>query len=155
MKKSIFYYLFAVVCTVCLFTACSDDDDDDKKATLTVDNIVGTYTGTLEVMGSSIPSTSITVSKVNTTTVKIELKDFEYSGIPVGDISANCTATLDSDGNAMDLAGTATVTVAALGNVELPITIDGDATAERLDIDIDITNIPLLGTLTVEFEGTK
>ena len=27
MKKSVFYYLFAVICTVCLFTACSDDDE--------------------------------------------------------------------------------------------------------------------------------
>ena len=27
MKKNLFYYLFAVICTVCLFTACSDDDD--------------------------------------------------------------------------------------------------------------------------------
>ena len=28
MKKSVFYYLFAVICTVCLFTACSDDDEE-------------------------------------------------------------------------------------------------------------------------------
>ena len=48
MKKSVFYYLFAVICTVCLFTACSDDDDDDNKV-LTVDNIVGTYPGDLDV----------------------------------------------------------------------------------------------------------
>lgn len=34
MKKSVFYYLFAVICTVCLFTACSDDDDDDNKIRL-------------------------------------------------------------------------------------------------------------------------
>lgn len=47
MKKSVFYYLFAVICTVCLFTACSDDDDDNKI--LTVDNIVGTYPGDLDV----------------------------------------------------------------------------------------------------------
>lgn len=49
MKKSVFYYLFAVICTVCLFTACSDDDDDDNKKALTVDNIVGTYPGDLDI----------------------------------------------------------------------------------------------------------
>lgn len=28
MKKNLFYYLFAVICSVTLFTACSDDDED-------------------------------------------------------------------------------------------------------------------------------
>lgn len=49
MKKSIFYYLFGCdyVRYVCL-QLCSDDDDDDNKV-LTVDNIVGTYPGDLDV----------------------------------------------------------------------------------------------------------
>lgn len=28
MKKNLFYYLFAVICSVSLFTSCSDDDDE-------------------------------------------------------------------------------------------------------------------------------
>ena len=155
MKKSIFYYLFAVVCTVCLFTACSDDDDDDNKAILTVDNIVGTYSGTLQVLGQPVPNIPISVSKVNAGKVKVELKNFAFSGITVGDISAECTAILDSDGNEFDLNGAAKVTVAALGNIELPITINGDATAKKLDIDINIADIPVMGNIKVEYEGTK
>ena len=27
MKKNLFYYLFAVICTIGLFTSCSDDDE--------------------------------------------------------------------------------------------------------------------------------
>lgn len=27
MKKNLFYYLFAVICSVTLFTSCSDDDE--------------------------------------------------------------------------------------------------------------------------------
>ena len=27
MKKNLFFYLFAVLCTVSLFTSCSDDDE--------------------------------------------------------------------------------------------------------------------------------
>ena len=27
MKKNLFYYLFAVICSVTLFASCSDDDD--------------------------------------------------------------------------------------------------------------------------------
>lgn len=43
MKKNLFYYLFAVVCTACLFTACSDDDEDTTwqqiPETITPDNV--------------------------------------------------------------------------------------------------------------------
>lgn len=28
MKKNLFYYLFAVICSGTLFTSCSDDDDE-------------------------------------------------------------------------------------------------------------------------------
>ena len=60
MKKSIFY-LFAVVCAMCLFTACSDDDDDDNKS-VTVNSVVGTYKGTLKVLQESIPNISISLT---------------------------------------------------------------------------------------------
>ena len=32
MKKNLFYYLFAVICSVSLFTSCSDDDDESKHS---------------------------------------------------------------------------------------------------------------------------
>ncbi len=57
MKKNLFYYLFAVICSVTLFTSCSDDDDDVKG--LTIDQVVGTFTGQLERVKQPIPSTSI------------------------------------------------------------------------------------------------
>ena len=44
MKKNFFYYLFAVICSVALFTSCSDDD---AVKGLTIDNVVGTFTGDL------------------------------------------------------------------------------------------------------------
>lgn len=77
MKKSIFY-LFAVICTMCLFTACSDDDDNDGP--LIVDNVVGTYKGTLTVLGAPTPDTSISLIKVSDSEVTIELKDFSFLG---------------------------------------------------------------------------
>ena len=155
MKKSIFYYLFAVVCTVCLFTACSDDDDDDAKKALTVDNIVGTYTGTLEVMGQKVPNIPITVSKIDAGKVKVELKNFAFAGITVGNVSAECTATPDKEGDELDLYGITQVTVADLGGISLPVTIAGDATATELDVDITITGVPGLGNIKVDYDGLK
>ena len=85
MKKNIFYYLFAVICTVCLFTACSDDDDDDNKV-LTVDNIVGTYPGDLDVTlaGTEVAkdvAASIVVTRVDDSKVKVSLSNFTIPGV--------------------------------------------------------------------------
>ena len=64
MKKNLFYYLFAMICSVALFASCSDDDDEVTG--LTIDQVVGTFTGQLEVLNQSIPGTSIFVTKVGT-----------------------------------------------------------------------------------------
>ena len=154
MKKNLFYYLFAMICSVALFASCSDDDDEVTG--LTIDQRWwGTFTGQLEVLNQSIPGTSIFVTKVDANTVKVELKDFKFSGLTIGDISAECKVALDREGDDFDLNGQATLTVAALGNIELPISITGEVDAKELDIDINITNVPALNTLKVEFEGTK
>lgn len=152
MKKNLFYYLFAVICSVTLFASCSDDDENTG---LVIDQVVGTFTGNLEVLNQTIPNTSISVTKVDANTVKVELKDFTFANMPIGDISADCKATLDKDGDDFELNGTTTLTVVALGNIELPIVITGEVDAKELDIDINITNVPMLNTLKVEFEGTK
>ena len=151
MKKNLFYYLFAMICSVALFASCSDDDDEVTG--LTIDQVAGTFTGQLEVLNQSIPGTSIFVTKVDANTVKVELKDFKFSGLTIGDIK--CRVALDREGDDFDLNGQATLTVAALGNIELPISITGEVDAKELDIDINITNVPALNTLKVEFEGTK
>lgn len=153
MKRNLFYYLFAVVCTVCLCTACSDDDDDEKV--LTLNQVEGTYNGVLEVIGQSVPNVPISVAKVNESKVTVQLKNFSFSGITIGEISAECTAVLDSDGGEFDLRGTTTVKLADLGNVELPVVVEGDVNARKLDIDIIINNVPALGSIKVEYEGTK
>lgn len=153
MKKSVIYYLFAVVCTVCLFTACSDDDDDDDNKVLTVDNVVGTYKGSLLVLGTPIPNTSIFVTKVSDSKINIELKDFEFSGIPIGNIKVECSVT--ADGNDLNINGSGNVTIAAMDNLTVPVVVDGDVNSTTLDIDISISDIPLLGTIKVEFEGKK
>ena len=41
MKKNLFYYMLAVLCTVTLFTSCSDDNGGDTPNP--VNPLVGTY----------------------------------------------------------------------------------------------------------------
>ena len=52
MKKNLLY-LWALICSVALFTACSSDDDNDisgnnppeEEAVVTAPDVVGTYWG--------------------------------------------------------------------------------------------------------------
>ena len=44
MNKRLFYYLFAVLCTVTLFTSCSDDEGDDTPTVIPIEQeIAGDY----------------------------------------------------------------------------------------------------------------
>lgn len=162
MKKSFFYYLFAVVCTACLFTACSDDDDDDKK-NLTIDNIVGTYPGDIDVKlaGSEVISdypVSISVVKVSDSKVKVTLPNFSIPGTvapvpaeslkPV-DITVECSAVLATD--EFKLTGSGTVDLTEWGLDVLPVTVSGDADGTELDLDIAVAAMKVV----VDFDGRK
>lgn len=160
MKKSILYYFFAVVCTVCLFTACSDDDDDDNKVLTTAD-IAGTYAGKMDIkngndepLGPSIDQ-SITLTKISDTKVKLELKNFAFAGLELGNIEAECMAVFDAKDNEFDLTGTTELSLASLGGIKVPIAIDGDADGKVADIDITVTNVPALSVVKVDFKGNK
>lgn len=154
MKKSIFYYLFAVVCTVCIFTACSDDDDDDNKSSLTVNDIIGSYNGTLKIVAlNQSVQAPVTVGKVSDSKIIIGVTNLTVMGITVDPINVECNIQKDADGNELDIAGSGVAKISNLG--EFPVAITGDANSKELDIDIVVTEIPALGTLKVEFEGTK
>ena len=52
MKKKLFFYVFAVLCSVSIFTACSDDEETPVvpgQTTTISDQFVGKYKGVLDV----------------------------------------------------------------------------------------------------------
>ena len=99
MKKKLFYYLFAVLCTATLFTSCSDDDDNGKNGDdqTEVTDISGNYKGNLVVSidGSAADPVSqvISIAKSGdqTSQVILSLKKFSFAGQLVGDIEVPCT----------------------------------------------------------------
>ena len=80
MKKKLFYYLFAVLCTATLFTSCSDDDDNGKNGDdqTEVTDISGNYKGNLVVSidGSAADPVSqvISIAKSGDQTSQVILK---------------------------------------------------------------------------------
>ena len=75
--------------------------------------------------------------------MKVELKDFKFSGLTIGDISAECKVALDREGDDFDLNGQATLTCGSFGGtLNLPISITGEVDAKELDIDNQYHNVP-------------
>ncbi len=86
MKKNLFY-LFALVCSMSLFIACSDDDPDYSTA---IDGeIVGNYKGTLNVtvqgqlLGKDIPQKNI-CSKGGSCCYQSFFERFQFYGYTSG-----------------------------------------------------------------------
>ena len=48
MKKNLFFYVFAVLCTMPFFTSCSDDDDPVETVSA-ADSVIGDYQGNLSI----------------------------------------------------------------------------------------------------------
>ena len=160
MKKSLFYYLFAVLCAVNLFSSCSENESiavpiDSEQA--------GKYKGKLdvsisqngtEIPGGTINSQIINVTKAGDNAVSLSITDFSFMGIEIGDINLeNCVLTANGDN--YEFTGTTKV------EAEL-LTADVDATGVfsngslNLNLDIDAT---LTGgvkqAVKVTYSGTR
>ena len=80
MKKNLFFYLFAVLCTMPLFTSCSDDDEDAPVVVPVEEEIAGNYKGTLNVTVDAINMPSViqrvSVSKSGDNAIDLFISDF-------------------------------------------------------------------------------
>lgn len=80
MKKNLFYYLFAVICTIGLFTSCSDDDEK-------VVNPIPQTTFKLTYNGAPLLGKKVTFTPDATEATKATLRlegEFDLSGILKG-----------------------------------------------------------------------
>lgn len=156
MKKSLFY-LFALICSMGLFTGCSEDDPDYTQVIET--EIVGGYKGELNVnvdgtdLGSSYQK--ITVEKAGATAINLYIKDFSFMSIPVGDVELlNCP--LSESNGSYTFTGTTTVKVEAAG---LNATVDAQGSVAGGKLSLNLAIKAMLGELEqnvkVTFNGNK
>ena len=163
MKKNLFY-LFALVCSLSLFTACSDDDEPNYTQVIE-EEIQGDYKGTLDVaidgttIATGVPQ-KITVAGANATSINLSLTNFSFMGFQVGDVSLqNCR--LIQNGDTYTFTGTTSIEVVGLtasvnatgsiGNSSVSITLDIAAVAGTVEqvVAVTYTGTKLNGT-----EGT-
>lgn len=159
MKKRLFY-LFALICSMSLFVACSDDDSTPADYSQVIQaEIAGGYKGELKVnvMGQDMPSAyqKIMVEKASTTAINLFITDFAFMGIPVGDVELlNCELT--PNGNAYTFTGTTTVKVEVAG-LDADVEAQGSVANGTLSLNLNIK--AMLGSMEqdvkVTFAGTK
>lgn len=157
MKKNLFFYVFAVLCTTPFFTSCSDDDEDTPVVIPVSEEIAGNYKGTLDVTvdGQKLASVAqrISVAESGDNAINLSIADFSFLGIEVGDIDLNNCA-LTPNGERYDFTGVTTVESTIL-------TADVNATGYfnngglHIDLDIDATLGGQKQAVTVTYDGTR
>ena len=84
MKKNLFYYLFAVICSVTLFTSCSDDDDEKMVNPVPQTTFTGENGLQLTYNGAPMPGKKVTftpdATNAQNATLRLEAA-FDLNGI--------------------------------------------------------------------------
>jgi hypothetical protein len=152
--KTVVNFLFILASVTLLVTGCGKKDEPGNA-----NEITGTYKGILIVATDTIPNVSLKVDAIESEShrVKLILSSSSIPGIGemiVADkIEAPCQIALKGD--VYSLTGSIMVT---LQNIPMPIPVSIDGTIGRdgkAKLQIGVSNIPVIGSLTVIFEGQK
>lgn len=166
MKKNLFFYLFAVLCTVSLFTSCSDDDEPTVTVPGNVD-VAGDYKGALnvtlkmetgDVPAGSVPAQLVSVTNAGENTVDLKISNFSFSGMSLGDIELNGCQLADAGNGKYTFTATSSMDVTGL--LSAGIKANGVFEDKTLTLDLDIDDVKLMGspvpyTVKVTYSGTK
>lgn len=156
MKKNLLF-LFALICSMSLFTACNNDDDPVLPVET---DMAGAYKGELGIsvdgqsLGGGIPQKIyISQSASGNNQLKLELKNFMFGTISLGDIVIDPCAVTEENGT-YSFTGNQTITLAApIG--ACPVTVAGTIKANKIDINIGVKAEALKQDIVVTFGGTK
>lgn len=159
MKKNLFY-LFALICSMSLFTACSDDDDAPDYSKVIESEIAGNYKGTLDIklegttIASGLPK-NITISKAGNSTINLLLANFSLMGMDLGDIELK-DCQLSQKDNSYSFTGIQSLNIEKYqlkADVKATGTIVDGTITVQLDIAAKLNG--LSQNVQVTYEGTK
>lgn len=155
MKTKLMYF-FGLLCMLGLFSACSDDDKVEPIGT----EFDGVYKGTLDVdldgtkVGADLPQ-KVYVTKVGDNQIKMELKNFSFGAMALGNISVDkCNVEKQGD-NACQFDGEQKLSLPMVGDCD--VVMNGTITGEKLEMVINVkaTQEGAAITVKVDFVGTK
>lgn len=167
--------MFALICSMSLFTACSDDDEPTPNpdgpgqeqrdlATIISEDLAGNYKGDLTVTVLGQPFTpvnqKISVAKGEGETVTLSIADFSFIGLSLGDINLeNCAVTPEEDGT-YTFPGTTSIKKEVMPGMTLNADVDATGTfGANSTITLNLDIAAMLGDtpqdVQVVFEGTR
>lgn len=166
MKKNLFFYLFAVLCTVSLFTSCSDNDEPAVTVPVSA-NVAGNYKGALnvtlkmetgDVPAGNVPAQLVSVTNAGENTVDLKISNFSFSGMQLGDIEVSGCQLTDAGNGKYTFTATSSMDVTGL--LSAGIKANGVFEDKTLKLDLDIDDVKLMGspvpyTVKVAYSGTK
>ena len=149
MKKNLLYF-FMLMTTLNLFSSCDKED----KPEFIGEELNGVYKGVLDIeldgtpIGNNIPQ-KVYLTKSGENMLKMELKNFTFTGLDLGDIVVE-NINVVKNGGESSFTGTQKLTL-VVG--ECDVVVDGNINGDVLDMDITVK----AGVLNVEvdFEGSK
>lgn len=155
MKTKLLYF-FGVLCMLGMFAACSDDDKVEPIGT----EFDGVYKGSLDVdldgtvVGEKLPQ-KMYVTKVGENQIKLELKNFSFGAMALGNISVDkCNVEKQSD-NSCRFDGQQKLTLPVVG--ECDVVMNGTIVGDKLEmvINVNATQEGAAINVKVDFTGTK
>lgn len=133
MKKNLFYYLFAVICSVTLFASCSDDDEDttwQQIPEITDSNV------TLKLNDKTPTGATAALDIINGENAKLTLKNAIY-GYPTVDVNVTLEKKNDTSYN---FTGTTNLEAAKAANVDTPLQVKVSGTVDTAGkMTVDVT----------------
>lgn len=165
MRKNLFYYLFAVLCTVTLLASCSDDDEPGNGEDTTkvlLESVIGTYSGELNVSVAGAPlepiNQKIFVEQDGLDKVKLSLYNFSIeineTPVEVGTIEISGIALGGDASNVVLEETTTTMQHETLGELDITIS-SGNIVNGKATLKIDVLQVDLSLNIKVDFEGSR
>lgn len=156
MKKNLLF-LFALICSMSLFTACNNDDNPELPVEK---DLAGAYKGELGIsindqsLGGTIPQkVYISKSASGENQLKLELKAFMFGTMNLGDIQVDPCPVTEKDGT-YSFSGSQTLALAEpIGTC--PVTVAGTIKDGKIAINISVKVEALGQDVVAKFDGTK
>ena len=135
--KTKLLYVFSMLCMLNLFIGCSDDDKVEPIGT----GFDGVYKGALDVdldganVGKGLPQ-KVYVTKVGDNQIKMELKNFSFGAMALGNISVDkCNAEMQGE-NACKFDGEQKLSLPVVGDCD--VVMNGTIVGEKLEMVINV-----------------
>jgi len=163
MSKKIFYFMMLAF-SLSLFTACSDDDDDDNNVTDYAVDTQGTYTGTLNLTFPEqdpfpFENKNIALKRTGVNKVEVSLDEITIPGeVPItvkNIVVKDIPVTKNGDTYTLTEVKDQKVSVNVGAPVDVKVTVSGTVKSNKLEMKINVGDIPVIGEIPITFSGDK